>query len=92
MTSSSPLAPGELARALSAYRETGTYAAAARAIGREESTVRKALRRHHAPERTELFAAELEVAHVNALRATRHARRRALAALTEATEIGRAHV
>lgn len=83
---SEPLTPTELAEALVVHRREGTYAAAARAIGRDESTVRKALRRHHAPERAELFANELADAHVNALRATRHARRRALSALQTATD------
>ena len=79
--SSSPLSPAELSTALAVYTEAGTYAAAARAIGRDESTTRKALRRHAAPERAELFAMELEAAQVNALRATRRARRKAVAAL-----------
>jgi hypothetical protein len=76
-----PLSPAELSTALAVYVEAGSYAAAARAIGREESTTRKALRRHMAPERAELFAMELEAAQVNALRATRRARRKAVAAL-----------
>jgi len=79
--SASPLTPTDLSHALDVYRSEGTYAAAARAIGRDESTVRKALRRHAAPARAELFAEELATAHVNALRATRKARRKALAAL-----------
>ena len=79
--SPSPLSPGDLSTALAVYTEAGTYAAAARAVGRDESTVRKALRRHAAPERTALFAMELEAAQINALRATRRARRKAVAAL-----------
>ena len=79
--SAAPLSPGDLSTALAVYTEAGTYAAAARAVGRDESTVRKALRRHTAPERAELFAMELEAAHVAALRATRRARRKAVAAL-----------
>ena len=79
--SPSPLSPGDLSTALAVYTEAGSYAAAARAVGRDESTVRKALRRHSAPERAELFAMELEAAQVNALRATRRARRKAVAAL-----------
>lgn len=81
-----PLAPGELARALEAYRATGTYRAAAAAIGRDESTVRKALRRHLAPERAELHAEALDTAHEHALRAARKARRRASSALDTATD------
>jgi hypothetical protein len=81
-----PLAPDELAQALTVYRERGTYAAAAAAVGRDPSTIRKALRRHEAPERAALFAEELEQAHANALRATRKARRKALAALADATD------
>jgi hypothetical protein len=79
--SPSPLSPADLSTALAVYVEAGSYAAAARAVGRDESTVRKALRRHSAPERAELFAMELEAAQVNALRATRRARRKAVAAL-----------
>lgn len=86
MSGHTPLSPGELARALEAYRATGTYRAAAAAIERDESTVRKALRRHLAPERAELHAAELDAAHENALRAARKARRRASSAIDTATD------
>ena len=86
MSGHTPLSPGELARALEAYRATGTYRAAAAAIERDESTVRKALRRHLAPERAELHAAELDTAHENALRAARKARRRASSAIDTATD------
>ena len=72
-----PLTPDETAHALAVYRDTGTFAAAALAVGRDRSTVRKALRRHVAPERHELMAAELEVAHANALRSVAKARRKA---------------
>ena len=81
-----PLSPAELARAMDAYRASGTFAAAARAIGRDETGVRRALRRHLAPERAALFAEELETAHVNALRAVGKARRRASDALDTATD------
>lgn len=86
MSGHAPLAPDELAQALMVYRERGTYAAAAAAVGRDASTIRKALRRHEAPERAALFAEELEQAHANALRATRKARRKALDALADATD------
>lgn len=86
MSGHTPLSPGELARALEAYRATGTYRAAAAAIERDESTVRKALRRHLAPERAELHAAELDAAHELALRAARKARRRASSAIDTATD------
>jgi hypothetical protein len=82
----SALTPADLATAQKVYRAEGTFAAAARAIGREESTVRKAMRRHGASDRAELFATELELAHVNALRGARQARKAALAALTTATD------
>lgn len=82
----SALAPAELSQALTVYREAGTYRAAAAAIGRDESTVRKALRRHAAPERAALFAVELESAHVNALRSAARARRKAVDALDNATD------
>lgn len=81
-----PLSPAELARAMDAYRASGTFAAAARAIGRDETGVRRALRRHLAPERAALFAEELETAHVNALRVVGKARRRASDALDTATD------
>ena len=84
--SPSPLSPADLSTALAVYVEAGSYAAAARAVGRDESTVRKALRRHTAPERAALFAEELEHAHANALAAVRKARRKAVAALAEATD------
>ena len=71
---------------MDAYRASGTFAAAARAFGRDETGVRRALRRHLAPERTALFAEELETAHVNALRAVGKARRRASDALDTATD------
>ena len=48
--------------------------------------MRKALRRHTAPERAALFAEELEHAHANALAAVRKARRKAVDALAEATD------
>ena len=82
----SALAPAELSTALTVYREAGTYRAAAAAIGRDESTVRKALRRHAAPERAALFAVELESAHINALRSAARARRKAVDALDNATD------
>ena len=81
-----PLNPEELGRALAAYRASGTFAAAARAIGRDETGVRRALRRHLAPERAELFAEELDTAHANALRAVNKARRRASTELDHATD------
>jgi len=86
LVSAAPLSPGDLSTALAVYVEAGSYAAAARAVGRDESTVRKALRRHAAPERAELFAVELADAHANALRATRKARRKAVAALDVSTD------
>ena len=84
--SAAPLSPGDLSTALAVYVDAGSYAAAARAVGRDESTVRKALRRHAAPERAELFAIELADAHAAALRATRKARRKAVAALDVSTD------
>ena len=86
MSGHAPLAPDELAQALTVYRERGTYAAAAAAVGRDPSTIRKALRRHEAPERAALFAEELEQAHANALAAVRKARRKAVDALADATD------
>jgi len=75
------LPPAVVASALQVYRESGTYAAAARAVGVEESTVRKALRRHSAPERHELMADALDDAHEAALAAVVIARQRTVAAL-----------
>jgi len=75
------LPPAVVASALQVYRESGTYAAAARAVGVEESTVRKALRRHSAPERHELMADALDDAHAAALAAVVIARQRTVAAL-----------
>lgn len=81
-----PLTPVELARAMAAYRASGTFAAAARAIGRDETGVRRALRRHLAPARSELIAEELDGAHHDALRAVSKARRKASRALDAAVE------
>ena len=75
------LTPAVVATALTVYRESGTYASAARAVGCEESTVRKALRRHTAPERHELMAAALDDAHEAALATVVLARQRTVAAL-----------
>jgi len=80
------LSPGELSQALEVYRSTGTYRGAALAIGRDESTVRKALRRHHAPDRARLMGEELQAAHANALRVVGRARRKVRDALDLAVE------
>lgn len=75
------LSPAVVASALTVYRESGTYASAARAVGCDESTVRKALRRHTAPERHEIMAAALDDAHEAALATVVLARQRTVAAL-----------
>lgn len=80
------LAPAELSKALAVYREAGTYAAAARAVDRDESTVRKALRRHTAPERHSLMADALDAAHRDALDAVGAARERLLEALAHTAD------
>lgn len=84
--SAAPLSPADLSTALAVYTEAGSYAAAARAVGRDESTVRKALRRHAAPERAELFAAQLAASQRSYLSACRKARRKVVAALDDATD------
>ncbi len=84
--SGAPLSPADLSTALETYRETGNYSAAARAVDRDESTVRRALRRHAAPERAELFAAELAASQRNYLSACRKARRKVVAALDATTD------
>lgn len=75
------LPPAVIASALAVYRESGTYASAARAVGCDESTVRKALRRHTAPERWQIMADALDDAHEAALATVVLARQRTVAAL-----------
>ena len=75
------LTPAVVATALTVYRESGTYASAARAVGCEESTVRKALRRHTAPERWQIMADALDDAHEAALATVVLARQRTVDAL-----------
>jgi hypothetical protein len=79
------MTPADLATALDVYRSTGTWAAAARAVGRDESTVRRALRRD-APTRSTLMREALDDAQWNALRAVNLARRRVVAALQVADD------
>jgi hypothetical protein len=79
------MTPADLATALDVYRSTGTWAAAARAVGRDESTVRRALRRD-APTRSTLMREALDDAQWNALRAVNIARRRLVAALQVADD------
>ena len=81
------LPPAVIASALQVYRSQGTFAAAARAVGCEESSVRKALRRHTAPERHELMAAALDDAHEAALASVVIARQRTVAALATADDV-----
>ena len=85
MTGRTPMTPADLATALDVYRSTGTWAAAARAVGRDESTVRRALRRD-APTRSTLMREALDDAQWNALRAVNIARRRVVAALQVADD------
>lgn len=81
------LSPAVVASALTVYRESGTFAAAARAVGCDESTVRKALRRHTAPERHEIMAAALDDAHEAALATVVLARQRTVAALAITADV-----
>jgi len=81
------LPPAVIASALVAYRAQGTYASAARAVGCDESTVRKALRRHTAPERHEIMAAALDDAHEAALASVVLARQRTVAALEVSDDV-----
>ena len=85
VTGRTPMTPADLATALDVYRSTGTWAAAARAVGRDESTVRRALRRD-APTRSTLMREALDDAQWNALRAVNLARRRVVAALQVADD------
>ena len=85
-----PITPVELASASEAYRRSGTFAEAARVIGRDESTVRRALARAGAPERAEVMAAELDRAQREVLAALAAARVRlveALGATADAREV-----
>jgi len=53
------LTPSELAQAMDAYITKGTFAAAATAVGRDPSVVRRALLRHGADRRADLTALRL---------------------------------
>jgi hypothetical protein len=81
------LPPAVIASALVAYRAQGTYASAARAVGCDESTVRKALRRHTAPERWQIMADALDDAHEAALATVVLARQRTVDALQVADDV-----
>jgi len=81
------LPPAVIASALVAYRSQGTYASAARAVGCDESTVRKALRRHTAPERWQIMADALDDAHEAALATVVLARQRTVAALEVSDDV-----
>lgn len=81
------LPPAVIASALAVYRESGTYASAARAVGCDESTVRKALRRHSAPERWQIMADALDDAHQAALATVVLARQRTVDALQVADDV-----
>jgi len=81
------LSPAVIASALVAYRAQGTYASAARAVGCDESTVRKALRRHTAPERWQIMADALDDAHEAALATVVLARQRTVAALEVSDDV-----
>lgn len=81
------LPPAVIASALQVYRSQGTYASAARAVGCDESTVRKALRRHTAPERWQIMADALDDAHEAALATVVLARQRTVAALATADDV-----
>lgn len=81
------LPPAVIASALAVYRESGTYASAARAVGCDESTVRKALRRHSAPERWQIMADALDDAHEAALATVVLARQRTVNALQVADDV-----
>lgn len=56
-----PLTPPELADALAVFLRTGSFTQAAAAIGKDASGVARALRRHPSdPERSRVYARELE--------------------------------
>ena len=56
-----PLTPPELGLALDTYLRTGSFTAAAAAIGKDASGVARALRRHPSdPERSRVYARELD--------------------------------
>lgn len=51
-----PLTPEQIAIIAEEYEKTGSYSAAARALGVDESTARKALKRRSNPTRSDLYA------------------------------------
>jgi len=75
----------ELERAAEAYALGGTFEAAARAIGRDPSAVRKALLRHGADRRTDAFALAISRVEGKVLGAVDQAARLAVA-LVQASE------
>ena len=71
-----PLTPPELGLALDTYLRTGSFAQAAAAIGKDASGVARALRRHPSdPERSRVYARELDSVMAEAARLQRVALR-----------------
>ena len=74
--------PAEIERALAAYLATGSFSAAARAIGRDRLAVTRALKRHTSDSiRAQVYARALEAEEQRALAAVRLGRAKVAAAL-----------
>jgi methionyl-tRNA synthetase len=85
MPSGVAITPEELATAFRVYMETGVFAKAARAIGKDASATARALRRHPSkPERASVYARELDAVMSEAARLQRVALARLRPMLSDA--------
>jgi hypothetical protein len=82
-----PLTPDQMAEALRVYLATGTYAEAARAIGADETAVRRQLRAAREPERAALHTHALAKAERDARRALERVRAKLEAASEGSLEV-----
>lgn len=83
----SPITPDEIERAAEVFRATGNYAEAARAIGRDKSSTRRALIAAAEPLRATLHTHALARAERDALRALVATRKGLVADFAEAAEV-----
>ena len=87
MAGHSPITPDEIERAAEVFRATGNYAEAARAIGRDKSSTRRALIAAAEPLRATLHTHALARAERDALRALVSTRKGLVADFAEAAEV-----
>lgn len=87
MAGHSPITPDEIERAAEVFRATGNYAEAARAIGRDKSSTRRALIAAAEPLRATLHTHALARAERDALRALVSTRKGLVQDFAEAAEV-----